>query len=124
MEKSNIDSKTIDERFTQIADVVTFIVGKWYFSAISFVILIIWIIYGIFAIPNWFTSPTWNFPVNAVTTLAELWLAFFTLAAANRVERRNQDILEYIKRKTEADLKTTKRVEQAIKEQEQEGEEA
>lgn len=79
----------IDERFTEIADTVTETIGKWYFTVISLVLLIGWIAYGIIAIPGWFTSNAWNFPINSVSTITEFFFELWILAAANRVERRN-----------------------------------
>lgn len=82
----------IDERFTEIADRVTEYVGRWWFTVISLALLIAWIIYGILFIPAWFTSTTWNFPANSITTLGEWFMEGLILAAANRVERRNQEL--------------------------------
>lgn len=104
----------MDEKFTHIADSITEFVGRWYFSAISLIVLLVWTVYGIIHIPGWFTSPDWNFPANSVTTLGEWFLAAFTLAAANRVERRTHDLLEEIRQHAKADLHTTERVERKV----------
>jgi low affinity Fe/Cu permease len=37
--------------------------------------------------PGWFTSQGFNFPLNLVTTVAELFIGFLVAAAANRSER-------------------------------------
>jgi len=38
-------------------------------------------------LPGWFTSEGYNFPLNLVTTVAELFIGFLVAAAANRSER-------------------------------------
>lgn len=43
-------------------------------------------------LPHWFTSNAYNFPLNTVTTLAELFIGFLLAAAANRIEKRNYAI--------------------------------
>jgi hypothetical protein len=47
--------------------------------------------------PSWFTSNAFNFPLNTVTTLAELFIGFLIAAAANRVEKRNRELHEQMK---------------------------
>lgn len=38
-------------------------------------------------LPNWFTGTAFNFPLNLITTVAELFIGFLVAAAANRSER-------------------------------------
>jgi low affinity Fe/Cu permease len=38
-------------------------------------------------LPAWFTGTAFNFPLNLVTTVAELFIGFLVAAAANRSER-------------------------------------
>ena len=38
-------------------------------------------------LPAWFTSQAFNFPLNLVTTVAELFIGFLVAAASNRSER-------------------------------------
>ena len=38
-------------------------------------------------LPAWFTGTAFNFPMNLVTTVAELFIGFLVAAAANRSER-------------------------------------
>lgn len=45
-------------------------------------------------LPDWFTSNAFNFPLNTVTTLAELYIGFLVGAASNRAERRNKEMIE------------------------------
>jgi hypothetical protein len=39
------------------------------------------------SLPTWFTGTAFNFPLNLVTTVAELFIGFLVAAAANRSER-------------------------------------
>jgi uncharacterized membrane protein len=61
----------LNERFTQFADLVTEAVGQWWFTTISFLLLVLWIVYGMFLVAqqvqDWFTSTQWNFPLNTVS---------------------------------------------------------
>jgi hypothetical protein len=41
-------------------------------------------------LPAWFTSQGFNFPLNLVTTVAELFIGFLVAAASNRSERNLQ----------------------------------
>ena len=45
----------------------------------------------------WFTSNAWNFPLNTITTLAELYIGFLVAAAANRSERALRKMIEHTK---------------------------
>ena len=38
-------------------------------------------------LPTWFTSTSFNFPLNLVTTVAELYIGFLVGASSNRSER-------------------------------------
>lgn len=38
-------------------------------------------------LPGWFTSQGFNFPLNLITTVAELFIGFLVAAATNRSER-------------------------------------
>jgi low affinity Fe/Cu permease len=38
-------------------------------------------------LPGWFTGTVFNFPLNLITTVAELFIGFLVAAAANRSER-------------------------------------
>jgi low affinity Fe/Cu permease len=38
-------------------------------------------------LPSWFTGTAFNFPLNLITTVAELFIGFLVAAAANRAQR-------------------------------------
>lgn len=82
----------LNDRFTDLADFVSECVSHWLFTAISLVVLAIWITYGIYEIPGWFTSATWNFPLNTITTVGEWFLEGFVLLSTMRLERRSREL--------------------------------
>jgi hypothetical protein len=47
-------------------------------------------------LPAWFTSTGYNFPLNLVTTVAELYIGFLVGASANRSERNLEATLALI----------------------------
>ncbi len=61
-------------------------------------------------LPAWFTSNAFNFPLNTVTTLAELYIGFLVGAAANRNERAN-------KKQSEHNSALTEKIEHMMEEQ-------
>lgn len=98
-------------RFEQVADRVSWAIGTptniaiwlaavaaWFFVGAAFPD---WWTHGSF-LPAWFTSTAWNFPLNTVTTLAQLYIGFLIAAAANRAERNHAEQLRAIREMTEA----------------------
>jgi low affinity Fe/Cu permease len=47
-------------------------------------------------LPAWFTSLGYNFPLNLVTTVAELFIGFLVAAATNRAEKALEKIIDGI----------------------------
>jgi hypothetical protein len=47
-------------------------------------------------LPAWFTSLGYNFPLNLVTTVAELFIGFLVAAATNRAEKALMKIIDGI----------------------------
>jgi low affinity Fe/Cu permease len=47
-------------------------------------------------LPLWFTSLGYNFPLNLVTTVAELFIGFLVAAATNRAEKALMQIIDGI----------------------------
>jgi uncharacterized membrane protein len=122
----HMDYKTLDERFTHTADKVSEALGSWWFSFLSLLLLIAWTLYGALVlgtqIHDWFTSQAWNFPLNTITTVGEWFITALVAAAANRVERRHNQLLREIKTHglidlytTREDVKTTERAERATR---------
>jgi hypothetical protein len=57
--------------------------------------------------PSWFTSNNFNFPLNTVTTIAELYIGFLVGASTNRTERHNRqqaDRMEDLEKVIQAEL--------------------
>lgn len=52
-------------------------------------------------LPHWFTSTGYNFPLNLITTVAELFIGFLVAAAANRSEKALRAIINHILNETD-----------------------
>lgn len=90
--------KRINNIFLTVADTVSYAMGTPG-NIIFWIILVgLWFSYGpIIAkssfLPSWFTSNMFNFPLNTVTTLVELFIGFLVAASANRNERVNKEMI-------------------------------
>ena len=83
--------------FQRIADRVSYGMGTPLNIAIWLVVVLGWTllfalsssksIQGGTFLPKWFTSTGYNFPLNLVTTVAELYIGFLVGASSNRSER-------------------------------------
>ena len=81
--------------FNRVADYVSAAMGRPTNIMIWLVLVVGWT--ALFAthivsananfLPTWFTGTAFNFPLNLVTTVAELFIGFLVAAAANRSER-------------------------------------
>jgi low affinity Fe/Cu permease len=85
--------RTIDDRFTAVADTVSEAVGKWWITGGSVIAVAIWLATG----PFFHWSDTWQLLINTPTTILEMWLGFLCCAAANRVEKRNWQLHQTMK---------------------------
>ena len=92
--RQGADVRTVDERFTDFADRVSEAMGRWRTSALCLVLIAIWGAFG----PYTGYSDSWQLWVNTPTTIVELFLGLFTLAAANRVEKRNWQLHQQMAR--------------------------
>src|SRR5271170_738280 len=92
--------------FEKVADYVSAAMGRPLNIMVWFVLVIGWTALFAFGIvpangsflPRWFTSLGYNFPLNLVTTVAELFIGFLVAAAANRQERNTDITLARIER--------------------------
>lgn len=90
------EKRSLNDRFTDFADAVSEGVSRWWFTTASFIFLVLWVAYGVFIIGgSWFTSATWNFPLNTITTVGEWFLEGFILISTARVEKRNRGLQEH-----------------------------
>lgn len=86
---------SFNERFVNFADKVSYGIGTP--QNIGFWLFACFLWFAIFVInprlaqvnfmPTWFTSTSFNFPLNTVTTLMELYIGFLVAAATNRSQR-------------------------------------
>jgi low affinity Fe/Cu permease len=81
--------------FERVADYVSAAMGRPVNIVVWLVLVVAWT--AMFAsglvnpagtfLPGWFTSQGFNFPLNLITTVAELFIGFLVAAASNRSER-------------------------------------
>lgn len=92
--------KSLNDRFTDLADTVSSGMGTPLNIVIWLLAVLAWFLLFAFNpglqntsfLPAWFTSNSFNFPLNSITTLAELYIGFLVAAAANRVEKHNREL--------------------------------
>jgi low affinity Fe/Cu permease len=90
--KASADKESI---FNRLADYVSAAMGRPTNIMVWLVLVVGWTV--LFAahvvsananfLPGWFTGTAFNFPLNLITTVAELFIGFLVAAAANRSER-------------------------------------
>jgi len=82
--------------FLKVADYVSAAMGRPTNIMIWLIAVIAWTAVFAFGgqhiaggtwLPAWFTSQGFNFPLNLITTVAELFIGFLVAAASNRSER-------------------------------------
>ncbi len=98
--------KWINDKFLKIADFVSFGMGTPTNIIFWVLAVVVWFYLGVTRpslftqakfLPDWFTSTSWNFPLNTITTLAELYIGFLVAAATNRAERELRKVIEEIR---------------------------
>ena len=67
-------------------------------------------------LPAWFTSTGYNFPLNLITTVAELFIGFLVAAAANRAQDALTVLLAQIRAAVERDATIEQGLREAIAE--------
>jgi low affinity Fe/Cu permease len=91
--------------FQRIADRVSYGMGTPTNIAVWIVLVVGWTLLFAFGgakiasgtwLPVWFTSTGFNFPLNLVTTVAELYIGFLVGASSNRSERNLEATLASI----------------------------
>ena len=98
--------------FLKFANWVSEAMGRPTNIAFWFVLVVCWTL--IFALggshlasgkwlPMWFTSTGYNFPLNLITTVAELFIGFLVAAAANRAQDALTVLLAHIRATVERD---------------------
>jgi low affinity Fe/Cu permease len=125
----NPDEPTALERpaslFLRFADWVSEAMGRPTNIGFWFVAVVVWTL--VFALgghhlasgtwlPAWFTSTGYNFPLNLVTTVAELFIGFLVAAAANREQDALTVLLAHIRKGVERDVAIERELKEAIAE--------
>jgi hypothetical protein len=90
--------------FLRAADWVSEVMGEPPNIIFWFVLCLGWTLIFAFGIvspnanflPAWFTGTAFNFPLNLITTVAELFIGFLVAAAANRAQRVLSTIIDGI----------------------------
>ena len=89
------DDEQPTSRFVRVADRVSYAMGTWQNIVVWIILVGAWFALGPYlanhsVMPAWFTSNNFNFPLNTVTTIAELYIGFLVGASTNRTERNNR----------------------------------
>jgi low affinity Fe/Cu permease len=111
--------------FLRFANWVSEAMGRPTNIAFWFVLVVVWTL--IFAVggrhlasgtwlPAWFTSTGYNFPLNLITTVAELFIGFLVAAAANRAQDALTALLAHIRATVERDEAIERGLKEAIAE--------
>jgi low affinity Fe/Cu permease len=111
--------------FLKFANWVSEAMGKPTNIAFWFVLVVCWTL--VFALggahlasgtwlPAWFTSTGYNFPLNLITTVAELFIGFLVAAAANRAQDALTVLLAHIRAGVERDVAIEQGLKEAIAE--------
>lgn len=103
----------LNEKFVDLADFVSYAMGTPLNILFWITAVVVWISLGPQIakhnfMPEWFTSNAFNFPLNTVTTLAELYIGFLVAAASNRSERHLKDVLGALRGKQQETLREIK----------------
>ena len=104
LKRGGPSARTTPERlslFQRIADKVSYGMGTptniflWVLAVGAWIALGPYIAHHNF-MPAWFTSNSFNFPLNTITTIAELYIGFLVGASSNRSERNLEATLAKI----------------------------
>lgn len=99
----------MSEFFQKLADKISIILTTWQNFMIWVVLVVVWMAMGPYLanhnfLPNWFISNGFNFPLNTVTTLAELYIGFLLGINSARIQKEQdrhsahmQDEIDHIK---------------------------
>jgi low affinity Fe/Cu permease len=113
------------DAFLRVANWVSEAMGRPGNIAFWFVLVVAWTL--VFALggrhlasgtwlPSWFTSTGYNFPLNLITTVAELFIGFLVAAAANRAQDALTELLAHIRSTVEREAAIEDRLKLAIDE--------
>lgn len=88
--------------FQKLADKISIILTTWQNFMIWVVLVVVWIALGPYLqnhdfLPGWFISNGFNFPLNTVTTLAELYIGFLLGINSARIQKEQDRHSEMMK---------------------------
>jgi|HubBroStandDraft_1064217.scaffolds.fasta_scaffold297257_1 low affinity Fe/Cu permease len=120
-----VDAVKSPTAFDRFADWVSEAMGRPLNIAFWFVLIAAWTL--LFALggpklstgtwlPSWFTSQGYNFPLNLITTVAELFIGFLVATAANRAQNALTALLDRIDLQEQQIEATEANIEMLIKE--------
>lgn len=103
--KQTADEQEHESAFQRLADWTSAAMGRPTNIMIWLLLVVVWI--AIFAakivpasgsfLPTWFTGQGFNFPLNLITTVAELFIGFLVAAASNRAQRVLEGVIDGIR---------------------------
>lgn len=87
--------------FQKLADGLSYVLTTWQNFIVWVLLIAAWIIAGPWVashnfLPGWFTSNAFNFPLNTVTTLAELYIGFLLGVNAARIQKQQDEHSAYM----------------------------
>jgi low affinity Fe/Cu permease len=99
------DASRRESRFLRFCDWVSTVMGEPPNIVFWLVLVVGWTLIFAFGLvgansnflPSWFTGTAYNFPLNLLTTVAELFIGFLVAAAANRSQRVLSTIIDGIR---------------------------
>jgi low affinity Fe/Cu permease len=105
--------------FLRFANWISQVMGEPPNIIFWFVIVVLWTCIFAFGgpklasgswLPTWFTSQGFNFPLNLVTTVAELFIGFLVAAATNRAQDALTSLIVHIKQALDNDVALEKQI--------------
>jgi low affinity Fe/Cu permease len=116
------DDLARESPFEKVADYVSAAMGRpanimiWLVAVLGWTLLFAAHIVSANAnfLPAWFTGTAFNFPLNLITTVAELFIGFLVAAASNRSERNLKITLAAIQASEDRDAETEAKLSEAI----------
>lgn len=88
--------------FNKLSDQISYVITTWHNFLFWVIAVLIWFILGPLIahahfLPAWFTSNAFNFPLNTVTTLAELYIGFLVGRNTNRTSDQLTEHIDNMK---------------------------
>jgi low affinity Fe/Cu permease len=117
--KPKLHNKRKAGLFLRFANWISQVMGEPPNIIFWFVLVVIWTCIFAFGgpklasgswLPTWFTSQGFNFPLNLITTVAELFIGFLVAAATNRAQDALTSLIVHIKLALDNDVALEKQI--------------